>query len=72
MLIAYLLGGNGLLASLVEFLDGLLVITQILLTTDENNRETAAEMKHFGNPLRLSTCQPFIISYLRFEIDGSC
>ena len=47
----YLLGGNGLLAGLMELLNGLLVITQILLTTNENDRETAAEMKDFGNPL---------------------
>ena len=41
---AYLLGSDGLLASLVELFNGLLVITQILLATNENDGETAAEM----------------------------
>jgi hypothetical protein len=54
---SYLLGSNGLLAGLVELLNGLLVVTQILLATDENDRKTAAEMKNFGDPLYLSTCQ---------------
>ena len=55
--LAYLLGSNGLLAGLVELLNGLLVVTQILLATNKNDGETAAEMKNFGDPLYLSTCQ---------------
>jgi len=58
---SYLLRRNGLLASLVELFNGLLVITQILLTTNENDRETTAEMEYFGDPLHLSTCQQFLI-----------
>jgi hypothetical protein len=54
---SYLLGSNGLLTSFVKLLDGLLVITQVLLTSDEDDWETAAEMKDFGDPLCLSTCQ---------------
>lgn len=42
--LSYLLGSNRLLACLVEFFDGLLIVTEILLATDENDGETAAEM----------------------------
>lgn len=42
--LSYLLGGNRLLACLVEFFDGLLVVTEILLATNENDWEAAAEM----------------------------
>jgi hypothetical protein len=34
---SYLLGSNGLLAGLVKLLDGLLVVTQVLLATDEDD-----------------------------------
>jgi hypothetical protein len=49
--LSYLLGSNGLLAGLVELFDGLLVVTQILLAANEDDRETAAEMQDFGDPL---------------------
>jgi len=52
-----LFGSNGLLASLVELFNGLLVITQILLTTHENDRETTAEMEYFGDPLLLNVIE---------------
>jgi hypothetical protein len=48
---SYLLGSNGLLAGLVKLLDGLLVVTQVLLATDEDDGETVAEVKNFGDPL---------------------
>jgi hypothetical protein len=35
----------------VEFLNGLLVETEILLAAYENDRETLAEMEDFRNPL---------------------
>lgn len=35
----------------MQFLNGLLVISKIFLTSYEDNRETLAEMKHFGYPL---------------------
>jgi len=66
---SYLLGSNRLLASLVELFNGLLVITQILLTTDENDRKTTAEMEYFRDPLHLSTCQRFLILKGGFEQD---
>ena len=50
---SYLLGSNGLLAGLVELFNGLLIVTQILLATNEDDGETAAEMKNFGDPLCL-------------------
>jgi hypothetical protein len=37
----------------VELFNRLLVVTQILLATDEDDGETAAEMKNFGDPLDL-------------------
>ena len=49
---AYLFRGNGLLRCLVQLLNGLLVVSQILLASDENNRKSLAEVKHFGNPLK--------------------
>jgi hypothetical protein len=57
--ISYLLGSNGFLAGLVKFFDSLLVITQILLTTNKNDRESTAEVKDFGNPLFCTTRQRF-------------
>ena len=48
---AYLFRSDWLLASLVKLLDGLLVVSQILLTSNKNGWETAAEMQHFRNPL---------------------
>lgn len=42
--IAHLLGGNGLLASLAKLLDGLLVVTQILLAADQDDGQSLAEM----------------------------
>jgi hypothetical protein len=48
----------------VKLFNGLLVVTQILLATDEDDRETAAEMKNLGDPLQLSTCQLVLISRL--------
>jgi hypothetical protein len=53
----YLLGRNGLLAGLMKLLDCLLVIPKILLATDEDDGETLAEVKNFGDPLRVGTCQ---------------
>lgn len=40
-----------LLGSFCELLDGLLVISKILLATDEDNRKALAEMENFRNPL---------------------
>lgn len=61
--LAYLLGGNWLLAGLVKFLNCLLVVTQILLTADKNDWETVAEMKDFGDPLLAEHVSAY--SYLR-------
>lgn len=49
--VTYLFRSNRFLAGLVELLNSLLIVTQILLTADENDGETAAEMQDFGNPL---------------------
>jgi hypothetical protein len=58
---SYLLGGDGLLASLVKLFNGFLVVTEIFLAADEDDGEATAEMNDFGDPL-VSTCQRF--SYL--------
>lgn len=56
--LSYLLGSNRLLACLVEFLDGLLVVTEILLATNENDGQALAEVHDLGDPLmEKSTCQ---------------
>lgn len=47
----YLLGADGLLACLAELLNGLVVVTQILLATDEDDRKALAEMQDLRNPL---------------------
>ena len=46
-------GSDGLLRCLVELLDGLLVVSEILLTADEDDWEIVAEMKDFGDPLEV-------------------
>lgn len=43
--------GDGFLGGFCELLDGLLVMSKILFTTDENNRKSLAEMKNFRYPL---------------------
>ena len=48
---AYLLWSHWLLGSLVELLDGLLVVAKILLASDEDDWETLAEMKDLRDPL---------------------
>lgn len=50
-LITYLLRRDGLLASLPQLLNGLLVETQILLATNEDDGKALAEVKNLGNPL---------------------
>ena len=42
---AYLLGRHRLLRSLMQLLNGLLVVSQILLAADEDNGEALAEME---------------------------
>ena len=49
--ISHLFGGDGLLARLSEFLNGLLVVAQILLATDEDDGKALAEVKDLGDPL---------------------
>jgi hypothetical protein len=55
----HLLLGNGSLRSLVKFLDGLLVVSEILLTSNEDDGKTLAEMQDLGDPLEkqiMSAC----------------
>lgn len=47
----YLLGGDGLLAGLAELLNGLLVVSQILLAADEDDGQALAEVQNLGDPL---------------------
>lgn len=51
-MVTYLLWSNWLLGSLVELLDGLLVVTEILLTSDKDDWKTLAEMEDLRDPLR--------------------
>ena len=46
-----LLGGYRLLGRLVQLLDSLLVETQILLATNENDGQALTEMQDLGDPL---------------------
>jgi hypothetical protein len=48
---AYLLRSHRLLRSLVQLLNGLLIISQILLAADEDDGKALAEMQDFGDPL---------------------
>lgn len=52
---------DGLLGGFCELLDGLLVISKILLATDENNRKALAEVKNLRNPLLKIKCEISII-----------
>lgn len=47
----YLLGRNGLLASLAQLLNRLLVVAQVLLAANEENGDVTAEVKDLGIPL---------------------
>lgn len=49
--VSYLFGRHRLLRSLVQLLNGLLVISQILLAADEDDGEALAEMQDFRDPL---------------------
>lgn len=48
---AYLFRGNGLLRCLVQLLNGLLVVSQILLAADEDDGQAGAEVQDLRNPL---------------------
>jgi len=48
---AYLLGRDGLLAGLAKLLNGLGVITEILLAADEDYGHITAEVENLGVPL---------------------
>lgn len=50
----YLLGRNGLLAGLAKLLNGLVVVSKILLATNQDDRETLAEVQNLGDPLCLA------------------
>ena len=51
MFLTNLFGGDRLLRSLVQFFDGLGVMTQIHLAANKDDRKALAEMEDFGNPL---------------------
>jgi hypothetical protein len=52
-----LLRGNGLLAGLSELLDDLLVVSQILLAANKDDRETLAEVQNLRDPLLLDVVE---------------
>lgn len=52
----YLLRGDGLLAGLAELLNGLVVVSQILLATNQDDGKALAEVKNLRDPL-FGTCQ---------------
>lgn len=52
-----LLGRDRLLARLTKLLDGLRVVSEILLATNKNDRKTLAEVKNLGNPLLLDVVE---------------
>lgn len=49
----YLFRRDGLLAGLAELLNDLLVVSQILLTANQDEREAGAEVKNLGDPLEM-------------------
>jgi hypothetical protein len=49
--VTYLFRSDWLLGGLVQLLNGLGVMTKILLATDENDGEALAEVKNLGDPL---------------------
>lgn len=50
----YLLLGDGGLRSLVKLLDGLLVVSKILLTSDKDDGKALAEVQNLRDPLSRS------------------
>jgi hypothetical protein len=59
---AYLFRGDGLLRCLVQLLNGLLVVSQILLAADKDDGEAGAEVQNLRDPLKnhnaVSVCSP--------------
>jgi len=49
--LTYLLGRHGLLARLAKLLDGLGVVSEILLAANQDDGETLAEVENFRDPL---------------------
>jgi hypothetical protein len=49
---AYLLRSDWLLRSLVQLLNRLLVVSQILLAANQDDRQTLAEVKDLRDPLQ--------------------
>lgn len=47
----YLLGRDRLLAGLAELLNGLVVVSQILLATNQDDGEALTEVKNLRDPL---------------------
>jgi hypothetical protein len=47
----YLVRGDRSLRGLVQLIDGLLVVTEIDLASNQNDREALAEMKNLRDPL---------------------
>lgn len=52
-----LLRSHGLLRSLVQLLDGLLVVAQVLLAADEDDGQALTEVQNLGNPLLLDVVE---------------
>lgn len=64
---AYPLGGDRGLVVPSELLNGALVITQVLLASDQHNRKTATEVLNFGVPLlfgKKKTSSGVMLSYV--------
>jgi hypothetical protein len=66
---SYLFRSDRLLAGLVKLLNRLLVVSQIFLTANKDDRKPAAEMQNFRDPLK-STCQQCLIIQPYTEIAG--
>ena len=47
----YLLSSDGALGGLLQLLNGLGVVAQILLTTNQDDGKALAEVENLGNPL---------------------
>jgi len=60
----YLFGCNWLLRRFRKLFNGLGIVSQIILATNEDNRKTLAEMQDFGDPLSvcISTLMPHCVS----------
>jgi len=66
----YLLLGDGSLRGLVKFLNGLLIVSEILLTSNKDDGKALAEMQDLGDPLSKTIHVSMQLRHVRCAVQG--